>query len=470
MTVSRLLDIPGIGVDKVGDAADAAGDPRFLRLENLDTDLPPPAIAREITHAAVERDDANSYLPFHGHLALRSAAARHVGAVSGRAYDPDTECVSVAGGLNGILNVLLATVEPGQEVVICDPVYAGLVNRIRLAGGVPRHVSCTATAAGWVTDPGELAAAIGPQTAAVLLMSPVMPSGAVLSEAHYEAIAGPVNEYGAWVIYDAAMERIRFDGVARSPSPAAHPLLASRTITVGSASKELRMIGWRVGWVVGPAAIMGDVRLVGLTNVVCPVGIAQQAVAAALLAPDAAADMAAAARVWQERCAFILDQLAGYPCIRPDGGWSLLIDTPAMGLAPEEASHLLFSQSQVAATPMTGWGPSGSRYLRLVFANEPVSRLGDLRERFDLALGLLPLVQVFATAGKFLVSGKKWGAIVHRNSPKPRTSPFRDRQATHSGARPGSRVRCLSRGPVRPARRGHRGYPWPSRQAAARPG
>jgi hypothetical protein len=76
MTVSRLRDIPGIGVDKVGDAADAAADPRFLRLENLDTDLRPPQVALEATHAAIDRDDANSYLPFQGHLALRGPPAR----------------------------------------------------------------------------------------------------------------------------------------------------------------------------------------------------------------------------------------------------------------------------------------------------------------------------------------------------------------------------------------------------------
>ena len=165
MPVSRLAHIPGIGVDEIGDAADATGNPDLLRLENLDTDVPPPAVAREITHAAVEDDDANSYLPFQGHRALREAASEHVGAITGSRYDPGTQCVSVAGGLNGILNVLLATVEPGQEVVICDPIYAGLVNRIRLAGGIPRHVRCVPGELGWATDPGELVAAIGPQTA-----------------------------------------------------------------------------------------------------------------------------------------------------------------------------------------------------------------------------------------------------------------------------------------------------------------
>ncbi len=147
------------------------------------------------------------------------------------------------------------------------------------------------------------------------------------------------------------------------------------------------MIGWRVGWVTGPASIIGDISLVGLTNVVCQVGIAQQAVAAALRDPGAAQDIAAATQTWQQRCECVLSELSGYPCIPPHGGWSLLIDTRSMGFTPEEASQRLFTRAQVAATPMTGWGPSGDRYLRLVFANEPISRLTGLRARFDHAFG-----------------------------------------------------------------------------------
>jgi aspartate/methionine/tyrosine aminotransferase len=385
MRVSRLREIPGIGVDRVGDAADAAGDPEILRLENLDTDLRPPAVAIEVTHRAVEDDDANSYLPFQGSWPLREAVVAHVGRVSGLDYDPAAQCLTVAGGLNGITNVLLATVEPGREVVLADPIYAGLVNRVRLAGGVPRHVSCRPTGSGWQTDPDELAAAIGPATAAVLLMGPAMPTGALLGPEHLDAIAGPVRRHGAWVVYDAAMERLRFDG--RPPlHPASHPDLADRVITVGSASKELRMIGWRVGWVTGPADIVADVGLVGLSNVVCPVGIAQEAVAAALAAPDADADVAAATAVWQERAEVVLDQLRDYPTVRPGGGWSLLVDTGELGLTPAELGARLLDRGRVAATPMTGWGPAGDRYLRIVFANEPVDRLAQLGDRFRLAL------------------------------------------------------------------------------------
>lgn len=167
MSVTRLRHIPGIGVDSVGDKADAAHDPSILRLENLDTDLRPPAAAVEATRRAIDDDGANSYLPFQGHWPLREAVAAHVGRISGVAYDPGTQCLSVAGGLNGITNALLATVEPGQEVVLFDPIYAGLVNRVRLAGGIPRHVPSRPTGHGWRTDPDELAAAIGANTAAV---------------------------------------------------------------------------------------------------------------------------------------------------------------------------------------------------------------------------------------------------------------------------------------------------------------
>jgi aspartate/methionine/tyrosine aminotransferase len=386
MTVSRLRDIPGIGVNVIGDAADAAHDPQLLRLENLDTDIRPPQVALAATRAAVDDDAANSYLPFQGHRSLLAAAARHVGRIAGRDYDPATQCVSVAGGLNGILNTLLATVEPGQEVVLCDPVYAGLVNRVKLAGGVPRFVPAVAATDGWTLDPEQLAAAVGPQTAAVLMMGPVMPTGLVLDDRHWAALAVACERHDAWLIYDAAMERIRFDGLGPS-HPAARDELAPRTITVGSASKELRLIGWRVGWVTGPAPIIADITLVGMTNVVCQVGLAQDAVAAALDAPDADADVAAATEQWRERCHVALSELTDYPVIAPQGGWSFLVDTRPLGLTPARLSQLLFDKGRVAATPMNGWGPSGHHFLRLVFANEPAGRLAGLRDRFRAAIG-----------------------------------------------------------------------------------
>jgi aspartate/methionine/tyrosine aminotransferase len=362
----------------VGDAADSLRDADILRLENLDTDLRPPAAALASTHAAIDDDAANSYLPFIGQRALREAAAARVGRSASTAYDAASECIVSAGGLAGILNVLLGVLEPGDEVVLTDPTYAGLINRVHLAGGVPKFARLQPGADGWRLDPDSLAAAIGPRTKALLVMSPSMPSGYVVSHDEWRAIAEHCERHDLWLIYDAAMERILFDG-REVLHPAALPGMRERTITVGAVSKEYRMIGWRVGWIVGPAPIMNDLRLVSLSNVVCQVGIAMPGATAALTASDDG--VAAATAEWERRRDFMMSALADLPVIRPHGGWSMLIDTRSVGLEPPDASKLLLEHGKVAATPMTNWGPDADRYLRFVFANEAVARLHDIRER-----------------------------------------------------------------------------------------
>ena len=387
MTVSRLRDIPGIGVDRMGDAADAACDPDMLRLENLDTDIPPPRAAIEATRAAAERDDANSYLPFLGTDELRQAVVARLEADTDIAYDWRAQCVISAGGLSGILNALLAMLEPGDEVIISDPAYAGLINRIRLAGGVTRLVPLRVVEGGWRLDLEALAEAASAKTRVVLTMSPSMPSGIVHTAEEWQAIAAVVRQTGAWLLHDAAMERLLF-GSAPALHPARIPGLAERTVTVGSVSKEYRMIGWRVGWIAGPAEIMRDIGLVSLTNVVCQVGIGMPGAAAALTAEDDG--IAAAVAEWQARRDLILAELSDLPVVRPDGGWSLVIDTAALGMSPADASQRLFEEGKVAATPMTGWGSekNAGRYLRFVFANEPCARLAGLRERVRAAWSL----------------------------------------------------------------------------------
>lgn len=385
MTVSRLRNIPGIGVDRVGDAADSMHDADILRLENLDTDLRPPAAALKVTREAVDDDAANSYLPFLGLPDLRQAAAERVGRAAGHRYDAATECIVSAGGLAGIFNVLLSILEPGDEVVLTTPTYAGLINRVHLAGGVPKFARLVAGADGWRLDLDSLAAAVGPRTKAFLMMSPSMPSGYVATADEWQAIAEHCRRAGAWLVYDAAMERILFDGRAVL-HPAGLPDMRERTITVGAVSKEYRMIGWRIGWIVGPATIMGDVRLASLSNVVCQVGIAMPGAAAALTATDDG--VAAAVTEWEKRRDVLVAQLADLPVVRPHGGWSLLIDTDALGIEPAEASHRLLAHGKIAATPMTNWGPGAERYLRFVFSNEPAERLGDVRERIRASWNL----------------------------------------------------------------------------------
>ena len=384
MTVSRLSGIASIGVDRMGDLADASPAETILRLENLDTDLRPPAGVVEATQNAVELDSANSYLPFLGAKTLRQAAAALVSRLSGIVYDWNSSTIVCAGGLNGILNVLLALIEPGDEVLLTDPIYIGLVNRVRLAGGVPVYVPYEIVDGVWKLEHSKLDSVVTPRTKVFLMMSPSMPTGAVFSRQDWEAVCRKCQEVGAWLLYDSAMERIVFDG-SEHLHPASFPGMAERTITVGAVSKEYRMIGWRIGWIVAPASIIDDIGLVNISNVVCPVGIAQDAATCALQAPDS--DIAAATAEWQSRRDVILQELDGFPIVKPEGGWSMLMDVSRFGLTGSEASERLLERSQIAATAMTGWGSERSaRFIRFVFSNEPVCRLQGLRKRVKAAL------------------------------------------------------------------------------------
>lgn len=369
--VTRLKEIPGIGVDKMGNLADAAQDPEILRLENLDTDIPPPTIAIQATRLAIEDDKNNSYLPFLGQNSLRQAAVERVANVCGMQYDWRSECIISAGGMSGILNCLLATIEPGDEVIVTDPIYAGIINRIRLAGGTPVFVPLIPSESGWSLDIQTLEKAVTSRTR-MLIISPGMPSGHVLTPSEWEAVPSAAIKADAWLLYDAAMEKILYDK-RTVIHPASYPGMRERTITVGAASKELRMIGWRIGWVVGPQSIMNDIGLVSISNVVCQTGVSMPGVTAALNSQDNG--LQNAIQIWQERRDTLLNELCGLPVIPPHGGWSLLLDASALSMTSQDLTDKLFMKAKIAATPMLGWGVNASKYVRLVYSNEPKERL-----------------------------------------------------------------------------------------------
>jgi len=384
MSVSRLEHITKIGVEQMGDLADSLEDAEVLRLENLDTDLRPPKSALEFTRQAVWDDNANSYLPFFGLDVMRQAAANLVGKQSGQEYDWKTDCVISAGGLSGILNVLLATLEPGDQVLMTDPIYVGLINRVRLAGGIPVFVPLLPSVAGWRLDVDALKKIDPKKIRAALLMSPAMPTGAVFTQVEWEALVDFCRAANCWLINNTAMGRILFNG-RRVIHPASYPGMRDKVITVGSASKEYRMIGWRVGWVVGPAEIIADVARVSISNVVCQTGIAMGAVAAAINDPDDCIQESVA--IWQERHDVLLNELTDFNAIPAHGGWSFLVDVSSLGYDGPAVSKRLLELGKIAATPMENWGSENSKnFVRLVYSNEPVQRLRGSRERFRQAL------------------------------------------------------------------------------------
>lgn len=381
MRARRLDDVPGFGIDKV--AAAAGEDPEILRLENLDTDLTPPPGVIEATRDAVGNREFNSWLPFSGRVDLKEAVAEHVAQRSGIRYDPYSEIAITATDGTGLLDSLLATTDPGDEVILTDPTYAGMINRVRLAGATPRFAKCQPVDDHWRLDIDSLRDAVTDKTKALFLQNPTFPSGMVFNDEEWSTIVGLVLERDIHLIYWSLMESILYDD-----RPVVHPAsfegMRERTITLGAVSLEYRMIGWRVGWAVAPADAADAIGMVHIYNGLVASGFCQAGAVAALRSdPD---DLKAAVAEFERRRDVVVEQLDGLPVVSAAGGWALLLDTQAMGIpAPDASSRLL--EKKIAATPMTVWGETvAPRYVRFVFSREPAERLSELGQRVRAAL------------------------------------------------------------------------------------
>jgi aspartate/methionine/tyrosine aminotransferase len=264
-----------------------------------------------------------------------------------------------------------------------DPTYAGMVNRVRLVGAVPRFAPLVASKGEWRLDLDAFRDVVSDRTRAVFINNASFPSGWVASGYELEEIASVCRERDLWLVYFASFEGVLYDG--RSViHPASLDGMRNRTVTVGSVSLEQRMIGWRVGWVIAPDGLAGQVATVHSYNGLVASGFAQVGAEAALTAADDG--LAAANAEWQRRRDEMLRQLSGLPVVSPSGGWSMLLDVTSLGAHPLEVSNHLLEQ-KVAATPMLGWGDRiADRHVRFVFSNEPVERLAGLGERVRRAL------------------------------------------------------------------------------------
>jgi aspartate/methionine/tyrosine aminotransferase len=199
MSAGRLRDIPGFNIDRI--AAAAGDDPDVLRMENLDTDIPPPAEAMEATRAAIGEDEANSWLPFTGRDDLKESVAAYIERRGGPRYNGPREIVITSGEGDAMLDALFCLTDPGDEVVLTDPTYAGMLNRVRLVGAVPRLVPLHVADAEWRLDIDALRAAVTDRTRVVFVNNASFPSGWVASDEEWDAIARICRERDLWLLY-----------------------------------------------------------------------------------------------------------------------------------------------------------------------------------------------------------------------------------------------------------------------------
>jgi N-succinyldiaminopimelate aminotransferase len=204
--------------------------------------------------AAALRAGHNQYAPLPGVPALRDAVAAH----QRRFYGLEVEDVQVTfGATEAIASAMLGLLEPGDEVVVFEPLYDSYAASIAMAGARRRVV--TLRPPDWSFDPDALRAAVTPRTRLLLLNSPHNPTGKVFSREELALVASVVREHDLTAVTDEVYEHLVYDGAAHVPL-ATLDGMAERTLTISSLGKTFSVTGWKIGWATGPAALVAAVR------------------------------------------------------------------------------------------------------------------------------------------------------------------------------------------------------------------
>ncbi|MBJ7593787.1 MAG: pyridoxal phosphate-dependent aminotransferase [Candidatus Dormibacteraeota bacterium] len=384
----RVRDMVRMTMADMAELADQR--PGAFRLENADAYIPPATHILEATRTAVGDDRHNSYLPLRGLLELREAVAEDLHKAYGLAYDPDSEVVITSGAGEAMLNALLTVTDPGDQVLLTNPTYSGMAQRVRLAGATQRFVDLD-EASDWHLPDDDAVRVAGQGADAIFYASPCMPSGTIFTPRETELLADVARTNDAVIIFNASLDKIRFDG-RKIVNPATLPGMAERTVTIGSVSKNYNMMGWRIGWVAGPKELVRPMEDVHIFSAIMPNGFAQAGAVAALTGEQRWQDELVSAYATNRD--LVVDALRQSPALRvvpAEGGYFLLVNIGAVGIRSPEFARRLLDATGVAVSPMVAWGSDdfGYDHVRIIFTDEPPDRISEACKRIVAFVGSL---------------------------------------------------------------------------------
>ncbi|HYY95085.1 MAG TPA: aminotransferase class I/II-fold pyridoxal phosphate-dependent enzyme [Pyrinomonadaceae bacterium] len=322
---------------------------------NLSQGFPDFPAPEEIKRAAQEAiaDDVNQYAITWGAKDFREAISEKTRWYLGLDVDPATEITVTCGSTEGMIAAMMATVDPGEEVVLFEPFYENYAPDAILSGARPRYVPLRAP--DWTFDREELRAAFNDRTKAVILCNPNNPTGRVFTREEMEFIASLCREFDALCFTDEIYEHIIYP---RADREAAHISMAQlegmreRTVVVNSMSKTYSVTGWRVGYVIAPPDITDAVRKVHDFLTVGAAAPLQSAGAFALRLPPLYYEELR--RDYQRRRDLLLPVLedVGFGLINPEGAYYVMTDISAFGFRDDiEFTRFLVSEVGVAVVP-----------------------------------------------------------------------------------------------------------------------
>lgn len=330
-------------------------------------DFPTPAHIVEAAHAAALAGDT-LYTAAHGTPALREAVASKFRRENG--LDCSAADVAVANGAKQIIfNALMATLDPGDEVILPAPYFVSYPEMVKLLGGRPVVVECGAET-GFKLTPELLEPAIGSKTKWLFLNSPGNPSGAVYSADELRSLGDALARYPhVLVLSDEIYEHILFDGHGFASFGQACPGLRDRTLIVNGVSKSYAMTGWRVGYAVGPAPLVTSMSVVQSQSVTSVCAVAQAAALAALTGPQDC--VASFRRAFERRRDLVVTQvrtIEGLTLTPPAGAFYAYIGcdgligrrTPSGSSLRNDAAvaAYLLNEGHVASVPGSAYGLS----------------------------------------------------------------------------------------------------------------
>lgn len=293
----------------------------------------------------------NQYAPGPGTPSLRQAVAAHAARFYDLKIDPVDGVIITAGATEGIFAAILGLVDPGDEVIVIEPVYDSYVPNLVMANACPVFVPLHAP--DWTLDPAELRAAFSKRTRALILNSPQNPTGRVFTHEELTMIAQLCLEHDVTVIADEVYEHLCFAPATHVPI-ATLPGMFERTVTVSSAGKLFSATGWKIGWVSGPAHLIEGVGRAHQFITFAVHHPTQEAIAYALNLPDSYyQDFQALYTKKRQLMMNALDR-SGMTYRVPEGTYFLLADYSAVFQGnPLEFARYLTSKIGVVCIPPT---------------------------------------------------------------------------------------------------------------------